>query len=515
MRLSDKHNNTTTLTFANFSGGLNSTTAQEMISDNELSRCLNMDIDTQSGLLKVVDGNKNIFTPPDGTKIKSVFYDIINRIWLVVDTNNAAYTIDLTADKPAFSATLGTLTGTLFPCYASWESGLLIASGGKLQYYNGTALVALENSKDHCSAVYVKTGRVVTNDLTAENQSNIYFSATGDETTWADTSGDDSTGKWTEVGYKDGGKVIAFVPMSQDMLIIKNNKCVYRLTGDYPNWAVVEVSRNVDCISPHAFYPEGTSVYIVGNNRMQLLDTNNFYGDIKASDIAAKVSDKLKTIDAGNPRMIYVPPLNQVWIPLEQRFVLVYDCTAKAFFMRRFVGEGIVDVVSVGTTIFIIRPSSICKVVSNLGYDNGKKMMWSFASKRLISPHDFLLKRASVNITPHFDTLIEGNFKIGGIMFPLPTPYVAFRVWHNYSRIYHNRRHVMGANERCYNLYDAGAEVYENFEPVYHNYSPVCNPAAISMGDRCVYRNKTMAVSGSGSGCCFLLNNLTLDVAEV
>ena len=100
-------------------------------------------------------------------------------------------------------------------------------------------------------------------------------------------------------------------------------------------------------------------------------------------------------------------------------------------------------------------------------------------------------------------------------MFPLPTPYVAFRVWHNYSRIYHNRRHAMGANERCYNLYDAGQDVYENFEHVYHNYSPVYNPAAISMGGRCVYRNKTMSVSGSGSGCCFIINNLTLDLAEV
>ena len=125
MRLSDKHGNTTTLTFANFSGGLNTTTAQEMISENELSRCLNMDIDTQSGLLKVVDGNKNIFTPPDGTKIKSTMYDSINRIWLVVDKNNAVYTVDLTATKPTLSATLGSLTGNLFPCHSAWESGYI------------------------------------------------------------------------------------------------------------------------------------------------------------------------------------------------------------------------------------------------------------------------------------------------------------------------------------------------------------------------------------------------------
>ena len=316
MQISAKHNQIT-ISYNNFSGGLNTTTAQEMINENELSRCLNMDIDTQSGLLKVVDGNKNIFTPPDGTKIKSTMYDSINNIWLVVDKNNAVYTIDLNVTNPALSATLGMLTGDLFPCHVAWENGLLIASGGKLQYYNGTALVTLANSRAACSVVYVKKGRVLTNDLTVEFQSNIYFSAVGDETTWADMSGDDSSGKWLEVGYKDGGKVIAFVPMAQDMVVIKNNKCAYRLTGDYPNWSVVEVSRNVDCISPLAFYPEGTSIYVVGNNRMQLLDTNNFYGDIKAFDVSTKVSDKLKTIDTENPRMIYVPPLNQVWIPLQ------------------------------------------------------------------------------------------------------------------------------------------------------------------------------------------------------
>jgi len=463
MRLSNKHSNTQAVSFADFKGGFNCTSAQEMIESNELAQCLNMDVDTSSGLLKVVDGNKNIFTPPAGTSIKSLIYDKINKIWLVVDISNKVYTINLTAEIPVLSATIGTLTGALFPVYAAWESGVLIASGGHLQYYDGTALTTLSASPAVCTEVYIKSGRVLANDLTAGNESNIYWSATGDETTWSDDSNDDSTSKWLEVGYKDGGKIIAFVPMSADVLVIKNNKCVYRVTGEYPNWTVVEISRNVDCSARLGYYPEGTSVYILGNGRMQYLDTSQFYGDIKAADVGTKVSTKLSALDLDNPRMIYVPPLNQVWIPLQQRYVLVYDCTTKSFFQRRFVQEGIIDVVSVGTTIFIVRPSSICKVVPHLGYDNGEKMMWRFAGKRLISSDDFLLKRASVNITPHFDTLIEGNIKVGGIMFPLPTPYMAYRVWHNYSRIYHNRRHVMGANERSYNLYESGQDVYENF----------------------------------------------------
>ena len=100
-------------------------------------------------------------------------------------------------------------------------------------------------------------------------------------------------------------------------------------------------------------------------------------------------------------------------------------------------------------------------------------------------------------------------------MLPLPTPYRAFRLWHNYSNLYHNRRRVCAANERSYNLYDTGVIVYENYDRLWHNYSPLYNPASYSMGTMCVNNTKTVAVSGSGEGCCFTINSIDLDIAEV
>ena len=50
MRLSCKHANQQSLSFADYSGGLNSTAAQEMIAENELSRVLNMEADHQTKL---------------------------------------------------------------------------------------------------------------------------------------------------------------------------------------------------------------------------------------------------------------------------------------------------------------------------------------------------------------------------------------------------------------------------------------------------------------------------------
>lgn len=539
-RLADKHSNTRSLVFADFSGGLNTTSAQEMLADNELWRCENMDCDTASGLLKVVDGNKRIFTPPDGVTLWAMVYDKINEIFLVIDTERNVYEIQLlervideiippvngieqrqfddvlrVITSPVMSDKIGTLTGTEYPVTAQWEDGLLLASGGKLQYYHNGTLETLTNSPAAATAVYVRTGRVLANDKTPGNESNLYYSAVGDETTWADTSGDDSTAKWLEVGYKDGGSIISFVPISSDIIILKDNKCVYRLMGDYPDWTIAEASRNVEMIGALGFYAEGTSVYVLGRGIMQCLNIGQYYGDIKAADIGTKVTDRLLSVPK-NPRMIYVPPMRQVWIPLKERYVLVYDLTLQSFFQRRFATEEIMDVVSVDTNVFFVKPSGIMLSTPRSGYDDNEKILWRFVSRRLISHNDFLLKRVSANITPYFHIISEGNFKLGGVMLPLPTPYVANRIWHNYSKIYHNRRRLCGDNERTgYNLYDAGDQIYENFEPIYHNYQPIYNPSAIALRTRCVYRNRTLAVQGMGAGSCFILNALTLDVAEV
>ena len=68
----------------------------------------------------------------------------------------------------------------------------------------------------------------------------------GDEETWLTNSSDESSGVFVEAGYKDGGQLLAMVNLSQDVLIIKNNRRVYRLSGEYPDWQMNEVSRDVE-----------------------------------------------------------------------------------------------------------------------------------------------------------------------------------------------------------------------------------------------------------------------------
>ena len=228
MRLGRKHQNQTSIIRADFSGGLNTSVLVDGIAENQLGECLNVEADHSTGRLKTVAGTVDVMT--SNSEIFAAIYDEINNIILTV-----------TADKSVYHGTvkLGTLIGDLYPIYCAWEDGVLIASGGKLQYYNGSSLTTIADSPI-CSSVYVRAGRVVVTD-----DKNARYSGVGDETNWTEDTNDDSTSKFLEVGYKDGGEVLGFVSLSQDIMFIKSNRHVYRLSNEFPNWVLNEVSRNV------------------------------------------------------------------------------------------------------------------------------------------------------------------------------------------------------------------------------------------------------------------------------
>lgn len=510
MQISSEHRREAWEVLSDFSGGLNTSYSQEQIAENELAVCLNMDVDTATGKLKVVDGNVVVLKPEPSLNLYTMFYDRINSCYIGTAKSGEVYTL-----KGTDINLIGTLTGSLSPVYSLWEDGVLIASGGKLQYYNGSNLATLDNSPSQTVFVTTRQGRVVAVDHSKGNESNIYFSAVGDETSWANDSNDSSSGQWVEIGYKDGGKIVALIPMAQDLLVVKSNRHAFRLVNNFPDWQVLEVSRNIDCVGRTAFFSNGDTAYILGRTELHVLQESAFYGDIKTVNAGVKISDRL--VDAAgmdDPKIIYVPSYNQLWIPRSERYMLIYDLTVNAWYERRFNGEAVSDVVDVNGTIYLIRPSTICQVKSRHGYDNGEKMRWRFVAKRFVSNNNYLVKRAEVNIMPFFDNLEEGNFKIGAVMIALPHPYISLRLWHNYSRLYHNRHKIYGTQYR-YNLYNTGEEIYENYEPIYHNYHKLYNPSAIHDGLRCIYRNKTVTISGSGAAGVFTLNSISALIAEV
>ena len=60
MRLSKKHANQQTISFKDFSGGLNTTKSTESIAPNELARAVNVCLDKSTGLMRTISGTDEI-----------------------------------------------------------------------------------------------------------------------------------------------------------------------------------------------------------------------------------------------------------------------------------------------------------------------------------------------------------------------------------------------------------------------------------------------------------------------
>ena len=277
MRLSNKHANPATVTRSDFSGGLNTTNNVDGISETQLAQGTNVEVDHSTRRLKSVSGTVDVFTST--TNIFATMYDDINKKFLLVYEDKTVHTLD--PATLAVGNSLGKLTGNLYPIYTAWEDGILIASGGNLQYFNGTTLEipSYDESEDllqiapTSNSVYIRAGRVLITD-----DEKIKYSAVGDEGNWVENDNNASSSKWVEAGYKDGGKFIGMANLSQDVLMIKNNRRVYRLSGEFPDWQINEVSRNVECSGRLSYCAVADSVFILGKNEVQVIQTTESYG---------------------------------------------------------------------------------------------------------------------------------------------------------------------------------------------------------------------------------------------
>lgn len=323
MRLSTKHANQQSVMLQDFTGGLNVSCTENLIADNELSEVVNMEIDSNSKLLRTVQGTDTLYTTNEYT-FKSAAFDILNSaLILFTEDNKILATKDFYEVKE-----VGTLTGTGEVITAMWEDGLLIASGGKLQYAKGTEPVeTIDTSPEHCNGVYIRSGRV----LVFDNTDQVLFSSVGDETNWTQNTNDPSASLFAQIGYKVGGHIIGMVNMSKDILFIKSNGMVFRLENEYPDWRISELGRNIFCKGTASYCNIINNVLIMSDISLQSIQTTQEYGDMKPTNIGSKVASKIANLPS-NTKLRYVPPLNQVWCIGENGYVLVLDCNTSAFF---------------------------------------------------------------------------------------------------------------------------------------------------------------------------------------
>lgn len=483
MRLGVKHQNQFQIVHADFSGGLNTSTSVDGIAENQLARATNVEVDHATGKLKTVAGTIDVL------KVENLFgaaYDEINQKFLLVDKAKLVYVFDHKTN--ALSNAIGVLSGTLYPICTSWEDGLLIASGGKLQYFNGIELITITDSPN-ASSVYVRAGRIL---ITDEN--NIHYSGVGDETNWVEETNDDSSAKFIEAGYKDGGKLLAMVNLSSDVLIIKNNRRVYRLSGEYPDWQMNEISRNVEASGRLSVCAVASSVFVLGRNELQNIQTTADYGDMKPQNVATLIERELANLPE-NALLRYVPSLSQIWA-ISGTVALMFDLVTQSWYKRQFNSQ-VLDVITVEDEVYIIKPDRVSKLNEASFFDSGEALVWNLQCKRHISHYDYFLKHTAISYTPLNENFSRGQVRAGAVVVDLPLP---------------NGRNLNGRRQF---IFSKGERIYRNYDLIYGNLQPIFNRPTIIAENRNVYRSKILDITGRGSAGGMVFNSITLDLVEV
>lgn len=500
-KLSTKHQNQTAAMIGDFTGGLNTSVAEEFIEDNQLAECINFEVDFISKKLTTVLGTKDLMSTADYGEIVYSYWDNINNGLVAV-----TYEGDVLSISKDFSETivLGQLTGTpdkITMC--CWEDGVLIASGGKLQYAAKMSrnnpewvmtdavlyeLKTLDTSPEQCFNVFIRSGRVLLND-----KSELLYSGVGDEENWEQDANDPSAALFLEVGYKAGGNIVSVVPNSKDILIVKDNGLCFRIEGEYPDWKISEVSRELYCANKDSSCDIGNGTTIVlGNGLLQAVVTTQDYGDMKPSQIGQQVAMQIANLPK-NTKLKYIPSLNQVWFITRTGYVLTYDVSTQSFYQRMF-NAPVLDAISVGQTTYLVRKDRISVLDFNNGYiqDYGKPLTYRARFKTDLSLHQYLVKTEGFNITPlvKYHQRPDVTLEIGKVKILFPEKVQGDKLKQTVSE------------------HQTAKDIEYEFDNMIHN-------RAVLTKTRKMFRDDRVRILLTGTSFPFILNFITYEKVEV
>lgn len=499
MRLSNKHANVQTVAYSDFSGGLNTTDAPETIAMNELTQSVNVEI--YKGQLKTVAGTDEYFRD-ESKDFDVLMYDRINDTFLLADADKNVYAVKR-AENPAL-VELGTLTGDSDVAYASWDKGIVIASGGKLQYYDGATLTTLDGSPEKCMGVFIKQGRVWT-----YFGDELHTSAVGDATNWTTDTNDDSGAQWLQIGYKDGGIITGVCSLSSDVLIFKSNHYAYHLAGDFPNWRLAEIGRSIDCKDYNDCVALANASLCLGRTQVQAISTTDAYGDMQAQEISAKVVGNITAL--GATRVRYLPALNQVWFLTGEHVFLFLDLNTNGFYERAFNSQA-TDAVCAGNDVYVCKNHGIYVLSGEEMIDEELPLPWKFQGKTIVSNNAYLIKRLRVDVTPYYLNYAPSWFRAGAVVLGGPIPLGRTYVYHDYTTVYGSKRKVFAKPQKPLNH---GEPVYGNEEPVFGSQLYVFPALMYRVETRCVDRERAIRVAANGRGGSMVFNSISMEIVEV
>nr|DAY12443.1 MAG TPA: stabilization protein [Caudoviricetes sp.] len=393
----------TTISFSDFTGGMNTAQPGSQIAENEAQLIENYEYDYNR--LRTRGGLSAPLITLEGDEIESFFYDQMTNGYLIfgktpeVEKQTAKiYFADITSGVKD----VGTLTGRSRPVCCKFGGDIFIASGGKLQVYDFETLKIIDGSY-LCDNVFERYGKLVT---TMAGDDNLRYSSVGDaksEEAWVEKVKDDSSAKWLEVGYKDDGDIITCLPMANDIIVFKDNGMIYSVSGEYPAWNVSLLGQKSDAERVRqSIVTVGSSIAFITKAGIRSLDAVQVYGNFQINEIGYKIN-KAIAADVHTPLCWNLIRKRQLVISpnIESRNKLfVYQYNMTAGYVLTF-PEPILDMADTTDGVVLAIGNRLHRWSFEFDTDNGLPIETKVMTRQVLTGNNIITRR--------FDVFVESN----------------------------------------------------------------------------------------------------------
>jgi hypothetical protein len=450
---SSKHSNQTRVPLPSFPLGLDWSNSPEAIPDGALVEAENSEYKYTNGRLKTASGVDIEYT--GGGNIGTGYYDRLHSVHLF----NIGTTLYKAPDFDTVTS-VGTLTGSNNSVYHEYNGLILIASGGKLQKFDGSNLTTITDSPN-LDYVTDRDGRVTG---FRANSAARFYSTTGDQDDWTNVPSDPSSAQTEYVADKSPGGITA-IDKGKDIVVYKSDGRAYREigeVGDAASYQIKEACADADCLHHTCALTVNNEITFLGKSGFKSLRATSAYSDFDAFELGLNINAYIVRNIDNNARMFHVKSRKQIWIVTQNdKRVYIYHYMpvypdGRGRWTVRTLKYQLSSVWETDTDVFIAYGTKIGKLNDNSDIDDDAQIQMSIIGKKylpgrkkaLVKYRSFMAR----NILPG-----SGSLQIGKKVEPLLFNTGAQKIYGNTVKIYGNTNKIAADEFTRFNKPGGGA----------------------------------------------------------
>ncbi len=380
------------VTFTPLTGGINTADAPDRIADGEMTDCTNFLYEQGTLALTPRGGLEKLHTFP--APIRALHHDPDTNTTFIFLTDRSTYIRIGNSEMKH----IGTTTGTKTPSCTKFMNKLYIASGDRLQSYDYQSPLTEIPSAPIADIVLVRGGRLCTARTGSDR---LTYSAVGDGTNWEQSTNDESSGGWIDIGYGDSGDITSVAALATDLIIIKSNGNIYQFSGDAnpTQWRVTPLATSADPVGiKTAAHLQGAVVYLSTRGLVSLAATQD-YGNITARDLG----DKFRSLLTAPHPSAQLFPLRRAQLllirPHDDKRTLCAFHSALGVATRLTFARPVDAIIETSQDRLLGSGTNLYRWTSDTATDDGAPITYRIGLKHLYGTHPLHLGRINARLT--------------------------------------------------------------------------------------------------------------------